>query len=374
MDRESSLTHPETPNEYTEEPSTIGKEVPSSPLVRYLEEAGLENVPAIHIELFLTGHTTRNDALALREALLDADIFIPELVNITAEQKRQIQEISDGTMAPLTFFLQHLVNARNTQFIGGLLNMIHGSKLRIGTVDLPNEHPLLNDIEAHTKVVDSFLEMLAVTPIPYASAMALWKDLLLADVAVNKKREAYITRQVAPEIASIILNDSQLQQHQAIKVVIFAGSVHAPLLQSIRTQAHPDIRLTYPTGRYPSSSLSILSRIINLRGASGVPDELVEVLLTEEILLRTVFETLATEPVFRTTADSLTYLRRTIASFSAAERRELYAHYTRQGKDGCADYVTHLLHTKGIPLPTDNPETVYDYIENQRHRPHSAHH
>ncbi len=228
-----------------------------------LHSKGIE-APPVHIHIALITHSTKKDAEDLQEKIMNADIFIPELVGLPSNGRQVLNDLSQGTITP-----RQAARRLTGGWVGfllldsfqkTLLKLIYKSKKEIGNTDLPEGHPLSREAHAWFGMIDQTLNGGAL---PFGKAALRVARAAEEFGGVNAKRESYILRKLPSAIATLIETNKSLQHqnHQKpLKVLLYLGAGHNEIPKALKEQGNEVTSNLSKVSRYPDYTLEAIKK------------------------------------------------------------------------------------------------------------------
>lgn len=200
-----------------------------------LERAGVnvevkERLPKVKLEVRLAKHGSFEDAEGLEERFNKCDIFFPETFGWLPRQLDALQKLSFGSITPgialqrWDYRDEHSLT-RDQKFF----QMVYRSKKPIAFLDVPDGHPLVKRENENKFPNINFGS-------DFSQILNSVREYIKEEGRIHAEREAYMVRQLKPQIQKILEDHPELKNKSEIAVLIDIGSGHKFLPGRLREE------------------------------------------------------------------------------------------------------------------------------------------
>jgi|GEM_PF-5948291 len=228
-----------------------------------LKRLQIEKGTSIDLQIFFTGHHSKEDAEGLDKVLENSDIFFPEFVAWKPDVETIYNDLSQGHIAP-ELAIKYLgevyppeemnkINDFHREFFKKLYN----SQVAIGFVDLPYVHPL------HSVKSDASSEANKAFSAEHFDDMLIHlRSYLTGWHIFQTERENYIIEHIPEKAVEIINRNSALKKKTHVHLGMYLGAAHTPAYIDLRKKYGGAVRRHFPNPNPNSYTYTLFQEYI----------------------------------------------------------------------------------------------------------------
>jgi len=292
-----------------------------------------EKEPKIFYHFFYSPHGTKKDVKDIKPLFEEADIYVPENYAYEEQEKKYLEDLSQGTIKP---------NNYQSPALNYLDGLIYNSKKPIINVDISEEAAEIRKLykDSH-KAYEEALDLFAGGK--FDEAMEKISLYVLSGAEADIAREEKIKENIKNEIKKFLDHNQNYKNKKELKVLISLGSLHTHLYKDIKTD---NINLSRSFNQYPQTYSSSDEAIRRIIFGKEYDDELLVKIFVEHFLYNYLVK-------LTNDSNKIDRLTRKLSSqLNISDIREISEN---SGKNPMSE-ITEELRSRGIKVPKSENE------------------
>lgn len=328
------------------EVSPISKRRKLSPFerkAREMFERRKEGEPRINVNIFYGYHRKPEDIEAVKEQFTECDIYIPEAMGWTEEDRKLYRSVSSGAM-PKQEFERYKTQLK--PHIRSEVEMVYNSKKPIVLIDIPRIHRLYKEFLSY----DLSMQKEFQNPASFEQLLQFTRNHIKKIATLQREREEYMLSHLKPTIDQTLKEYPELKRKEVVRVLLRLGATHTPFYHILKKAGEEAVQEHFQEAPMVFLFIDEARRRYQLN--KEVNDQLIAKALVESWLSPPhIIDTLPSSNVNK----KFIFLRKFIDQLDDNDIKEIYeSRYQRP--DIFPELIVHKMEEKGIPFPQTEQE------------------